>query len=224
MSFPSANVSDRLEKTFTSVNFNMMIMIIYALITIAIFGMWYYARYEGNFLPSPKKTFNPMMIVAIVILVPGTQFAANFIANLTGYIRPDWLQQYNKLFETSGITDTTFVTVLYSVILAPICEELIFRGVTMRCARKALPFALANLMQAALFGLFHLNWIQGIYRSLSIFYRLFSVSLSLFRNFPASRCTDESTGDILHIRSPDSLRNGVSDTPDSHTGSPRLSS
>ena len=61
----------------------MMIMIIYALITIAIFGMWYYARYEGNFLPSPKKTFNPMMIVAIVILVPGTQFAANFIANLT---------------------------------------------------------------------------------------------------------------------------------------------
>ena len=43
-------------------------MIIYALITIAIFGMWYYARYEGNFLPSPKKTFNPMMIVAIVIL------------------------------------------------------------------------------------------------------------------------------------------------------------
>ncbi|MFQ7713992.1 MAG: type II CAAX prenyl endopeptidase Rce1 family protein [Agathobacter rectalis] len=33
----------------------------------------------------------------------------------------------------------------------------------MRCARKALPFALANLMQAALFGLFHLNWIQGIY-------------------------------------------------------------
>ena len=93
-----------------------MIMVIYALITIAIFGMWYYARYEGNFLPSPKKTFNPMMLVAIVILVPGTQFAANFIANLTGYIRPDWLQQYNELFETSGITDTTFVTVLYSVI------------------------------------------------------------------------------------------------------------
>lgn len=36
LAFPSANVSDRLEKTFTSVNFNMMIMVIYALITIAI--------------------------------------------------------------------------------------------------------------------------------------------------------------------------------------------
>ena len=78
-------------------------------------------------------------------------------------IRPDWLDQYNQLFESSGITDLTFLTILYSVILAPICEELIFRGVTMRCARKALPFWLANIMQAALFGLFHLNWIQGIY-------------------------------------------------------------
>ena len=62
LAFPSANVSDRLEKTFTSVNFNMMIMVIYALITIAIFGMWYYARYEGNFLPSPKKTSNPIRL------------------------------------------------------------------------------------------------------------------------------------------------------------------
>ena len=103
------------------------------------------------------------MIAAIVILVPGTQFAAGYLVSFASIIRPDWLEQYNQLFETSGINDTTFLTVLYSVILAPICAELIFRGVTMRCARKALPFWLANIMQAALFGLFHLNWIQGIY-------------------------------------------------------------
>ena len=52
---------------------------------------------------------------------------------------------------------------LYSVLLAPVCEELIFRGTTMHLARRALPFWLANTMQALLFGLFHMNWIQGIY-------------------------------------------------------------
>ena len=52
---------------------------------------------------------------------------------------------------------------LYSVLLAPVCEELIFRGTTMHLARKAVPFWLANVMQAFLFGLFHMNWIQGIY-------------------------------------------------------------
>jgi hypothetical protein len=48
-------------------------------------------------------------------------------------------------------------------VLAPIGEELMFRGVTMRQARKAVPFWAANLLQAFLFGVFHLNWIQGIY-------------------------------------------------------------
>lgn len=161
--FPSASIADRIQDTLLSSDFNIMIMVIYSLITIAIFGMWYYARYGGEYLPSLKKTFHPLMIAAIVILVPGTQFAAGYLVSFASIIRPDWLEQYNQLFETSGINDTTFLTVLYSVILAPICEELIFRGVTMRCARKALPFWLANIMQAALFGLFHLNWIQGIY-------------------------------------------------------------
>ena len=52
---------------------------------------------------------------------------------------------------------------IYAVILGPVCEELVFRGVTMRLVRRALPFWAANLMQAVLFGIFHMNWIQGIY-------------------------------------------------------------
>ena len=55
------------------------------------------------------------------------------------------------------------VHVIYAVILGPVCEELVFRGVTMRLVRRALPFWAANLMQAVLFGIFHMNWIQGIY-------------------------------------------------------------
>ena len=69
-------------------------------------------------------------------ITPGIFHASSTSTSTSGPVSythlPDWLQQYNELFETSGITDTTFVTVLYSVILAPICEELIFRGVTMR--------------------------------------------------------------------------------------------
>ena len=52
---------------------------------------------------------------------------------------------------------------IYSVCLAPIGEELIFRGVTMRIARRSFPFWAANLIQAVLFGIFHMNMIQGIY-------------------------------------------------------------
>ena len=68
------------------------------------------------------------------------------------------------LIDSAGLTsDITIAMLCYSVILAPIGEELIFRGVTMRLARRALPFWLANIFQALMFGIFHMNWIQGIY-------------------------------------------------------------
>ena len=66
--------------------------------------------------------------------------------------------------ETAGLdSDIGLFMFIYAVILGPVCEELVFRGVTMRLVRRALPFWAANLMQAVLFGIFHMNWIQGIY-------------------------------------------------------------
>ena len=60
----------------------------------------------------------------------------------------------------SGLTVSMF---FYSILLAPIGEELLFRGVTMHQAKRVFPFWAANIMQALLFGLFHMNMIQGIY-------------------------------------------------------------
>ncbi len=161
--FPSRSISDRLNTLWLTTDFNMMIMLLYSIITIIIFSMWYYAGFGGNFLPSPKKTFHPLMILGILFLVPGAQFAANYIVMGISFVRPDWISQYEQLFEASGITTVTVITFIYSVITGPICEELIFRGMTMNAFKKAIPFWAANIMQAILFGIFHMNWVQGIY-------------------------------------------------------------
>ena len=64
----------------------------------------------------------------------------------------------------AGLDDQiSILMVICSVIFAPFCEELVFRGVTMHQAKKCLPFWAANLLQALLFGIFHMNMIQGIY-------------------------------------------------------------
>jgi len=50
--------------------------------------------------------------------------------------------------------------------LAPITEELIFRGVTMRLTKWAgMSFVVGNIVQAVLFGVFHMNLVQGVYAS-----------------------------------------------------------
>ena len=98
------------------------------------------------------------------MLVPGMQYLSTYIVNFTAILFPDWLRAYEELIESAGLDGTvTFLMFCYSVLLAPVCEELIFRGVTLRQAKKCLPFWAANLWQAFLFGAFHMNMMQGIY-------------------------------------------------------------
>ena len=69
-----------------------------------------------------------------------------------------------ELLESAGLSgDIPLLMMIYSVCLAPIGEELVFRGVTLRIARRTFPFWIANIIQALLFGIFHMNPIQGCY-------------------------------------------------------------
>lgn len=158
------NLFSDLTYLWSSQDFNTGVMLVYSLLTIAIFGIWYYARYDGNYRPAPRAVFHPLTFLGIVMLVPGIQFLCNYIVNFVAAIFPQWLEAYLELLEAAGLEDSITVGLfLYSVILAPICEELVFRGVTMRQAKKFLPFWAANIFQAVLFGTFHMNMMQGVY-------------------------------------------------------------
>jgi hypothetical protein len=160
----SGQLMDYLYEVWMDTGFNTVIMIIFSLTCTCTFGLWYYYRCEGEYLPRRKTTLHPLMFAAVAILVPGTQYAAGFISGILAEIFPSWLEAYEELLDSAGMSgNISFLMVCYSVILAPISEELIFRGVTLRYARLALPFWLANLFQAVMFGIFHGNWLQGCY-------------------------------------------------------------
>ena len=132
--------------------------------SIAVFGLWYYCRYGGNYRPVLRQTFHPAAVAGIVMLMPGTQYLTTYIMSFVASLFPHWMDAYESLLETAGLDDQiSILMVICSVIFAPFCEELVFRGVTMHQAKKCLPFWVANLLQALLFGIFHMNMIQGIY-------------------------------------------------------------
>lgn len=159
-----AAVFDDLTWFWISQRFNTYVMVIYAIMTILIFGLWYYMRYNGDYLPAPRSVFHPLSLLGILMLVPGMQYLCTYIISFTASLFPHWLEVYEDLLESAGLDDRITVGLfLYSVLLGPISEELIFRGVTLRQARKCLPFWAANLMQAVLFGAFHMNMLQGVY-------------------------------------------------------------
>lgn len=149
---------------WSSTRVNTMIMIVFSLLCIGAFGLWYHAGYHGIYLVHPGRIFHPLSVIGIILLVPGTQCLSTYLVSFLASLFPQWMKAYEKLMDTAGMTNGLTVSMFfYSVLLAPIGEELLFRGVTMHQAKKVFPFWAANIMQALLFGVFHMNMIQGIY-------------------------------------------------------------
>lgn len=153
-----------LIKLTSDLNFNALLSIIFSVFCIALFAIWYYKSCGGNFKINVKENFHPYEILGLVFLVPGAQFMSSVLSSIISLIFPSWLEQYMEMIENAGLSgEVPLLMMLYSVFLAPISEELIFRGVTYRIARRAFPFWIANMIQALLFGIFHLNPLQGCY-------------------------------------------------------------
>lgn len=164
MPYNTAYKINILMQIWGNMNFNTLIMIIFSLSCTAIFGLWYYKSCGGEFGLNIQKKFHPLQIAGIACLVPGTQFMSSLLVGAISTIFPSWLKAYEELLEAAGLSENiSIIMMLYSVCLAPISEELIFRGVTMRIAQRAFPFWIANIIQAILFGAFHMNMMQGCY-------------------------------------------------------------
>lgn len=140
------------------------ILMVSQILEILVFGLWYYFAYGKK--PRPEGTGKPKLQHILLILVLGlaAQFAISGVLSIVETLAPSLLEKYEQLMEMAGITETTLLSILSTVILAPISEELICRGLVFKLAGKVSPnFWVANIIQALSFGILHANWVQGIY-------------------------------------------------------------
>lgn len=130
-----------------------------------IFAYWYHIEMKEEVRENIKAAFHIGTVVHFVFLGVGCQFFFSGMIKLLA-------SQFHRLFESYGNTmgsllnGNTFLVVLYTIIIAPIAEEFVFRGVILHKAQKNIPFWGANILQAVFFGLYHQNVIQGIYATL----------------------------------------------------------
>lgn len=137
-----------------------------AVITMIVCGLVFYFWYqritgESHSIPWPTS-LTVRNGVLLILLGIACQF---FVSGILSMIRPVFeksFADYNNTLE--GIFEGNFYLVLFYVIfLAPVTEELIFRGVMYKKLGNSLPFLGANLLQAVVFGIYHWNIVQGIY-------------------------------------------------------------
>ena len=175
---------------------SMLAGVVYAVLALIGMGLWYYFGCRRKSFTPPKAARNPLNLVILAVLAYCMQYAAQIIMILVNIFLPRAMDNYEQMIELAGVGEVTVLGVLYGVILGPIAEELVFRGLTLYYAQKfTRRFWLANLIQAVLFGVMHMNLVQGIYASvlglvLGLVYHRFrslyaSMWLHIFFNFLA---------------------------------------
>lgn len=111
-----------------------------------------------------KDTFSWLTIPALILAFWGISILTSSLLQISYLVFPSIIEAYSEMMEDLGLTDASLFAVLSTVILAPISEELVFRGITLSLARRFTKrFWLANIIQAVLFGVAHGNLVQGLY-------------------------------------------------------------
>ena len=127
-----------------------------------IYALWYINMpfKDFNFFNPPKNKFQNLIILLLSGL--GCQL---FISSILYFIEPlikDIMASYGEI-AGSLIQGHPAVVIIYSIIVAPIAEEVIFRGLIFNRLLKGRDLILANSLQAVLFALYHWNIVQGLY-------------------------------------------------------------
>lgn len=131
---------------------------------VICFYIWYYYANGRKRPVSPGKALSGKACFYIMCLGFFLEILINYALSIVELLAPDIMKEYEDLMELAGLTEISLPVILAAVVLAPIVEELVFRGCTMLMAQKMeCRFWIVNLIQAAIFGLAHMNWIQSSY-------------------------------------------------------------
>jgi membrane protease YdiL (CAAX protease family) len=134
------------------------------LLSIGVFTFMYHSR-KPPFAPERKVCrFDLIWVIAISAIAANIAFAASIgmIQKLLGTNLPT--SSLQTLLNNVELSESALRLLTINVVLiAPIAEELCFRGLMFNRLLAAFPFWTANVIQAAVFGLIHFSLIQSIY-------------------------------------------------------------
>ncbi len=144
------------------------------LIYILVFGIWYYKAFvkdAGVFTIKDTKTmtaYGKKMLLNknTILLVIGGYAAQLFVDGILTLAEPHFksaFESYGKMVDSITGIGSSWVLLLAVVVVAPIGEELLFRGLIQGYGLKNFAPVLAIFLQGLVFGLYHGNIIQGIY-------------------------------------------------------------
>lgn len=127
-----------------------------------LFTVWYQRAYVKGGKANLRELFTLKNISIIILVAISYQISVSYLFGVLQAYRPSWFFEYIELMEQLDMGNN-LISFLYIVILGPVVEELLMRGLVLHQMKRAMPFVAANIVQALLFAIIHGNLIQGLY-------------------------------------------------------------
>ncbi|MBQ8316751.1 MAG: CPBP family intramembrane metalloprotease [Lachnospiraceae bacterium] len=144
------------------------------LIYILLFGIWYYRAFCKEKAISDISSGllyikDKLLTIKTICLIVGGYFAQLFVDGILTLVEPyftDLFANYGKMVDSITGVGSSWVMLFAVIFVAPIGEELLFRGLIQSYGLKNFAPGVAIFLQGLIFGLYHGNIIQGIYACL----------------------------------------------------------
>ena len=138
------------------------------LVCIAVFGIWYFLKYvkakdqAEDLQEEHEKPFNVKSMGFIVCLTIVTFCIALLISHFVTALSPASLNLFNSMMNTA-MGDENIIGYLTIMLLAPIAEELAYRGILLRKSKTVFGIKGCIILNTLLFAAMHLNPLQSLY-------------------------------------------------------------
>lgn len=140
------------------------VTVAWGILGIFVFLLWYKRVTKEENKIRFFTGFSGYTVIGFVFITIGAQLFINYACEILEGVFSNVFSQYESLMDMSGLSTVgTIVMLVYGIFIAPIHEEILFRGVIMHYSKKAVPFVIANFIQALLFGIMHMNIVQSTY-------------------------------------------------------------
>jgi membrane protease YdiL (CAAX protease family) len=141
------------------VDISVIILVPSIIISIFIYFLMYRKNEKSLFTRCNFKKINISEAVLIVIIIFG---ASLVIGGFTEYFSK-YFPSYQETTNTIQAGLTSILGMLTVILLAPMFEEILFRGIILSELKDNMNLKLAVIIQGITFGIYHLNLFQGMY-------------------------------------------------------------
>lgn len=137
----------------------MPTVIISGLLTIGVLWLIFVCRKKKFAREICLRNVHPGVIAPIILMGLSLNFVTGFVLS---FVPEEWMSAY-ELSSSLVTSGNTVLMVLGTTIMAPVIEEIIFRGLAYTRMKKGMPTVVAMLLSSAVFGVAHGQWVWMLY-------------------------------------------------------------